>query len=239
MPIYRTARGLLLYAHVPKCGGAALEDALTERFGRRNTGFLDRAHGAQKKPWSRTSPQHVDARTLLRLFPKGFFDRVFATVRHPATRLRSAFLHQRDIAEALPKETVFHDWLTEVPRLRRQAPHRLDHHILPMSSMIPDGAHSFPLERGLTPVLRWVDGLTGGSGPANGAYVDPPRKAYGERLVQAGRSAGPDVSLTQADCDLIYDMDRVDYDRFGYARDVGTRPDVVGAGWIRGPRDGA
>lgn len=216
MPIYLTGKGPLFFAHVPKCGGSAVEDILVRRFGQRNAAFLDRGFGSRRKPWTRTSPQHADAAAIARLFPEGFFQLTIATVRHPATRLRSAFLHQRDVEGRLSASILFGDWLADLPRQRRRQPWLLDNHARRMGDMVPDSAVAFPIEHGLDPLLTWLDAALGNS---RGPRAAPKRHSLGERLSQANRTPGLEVELGPAELDQIHIMDRSDYERFGYGRD--------------------
>jgi len=64
MPIIKADNKLVLYAHVPKCGGSAVSWYLKERFGL--IAFQDSHHTrhAAQTVWSRTSPQHIDRQSL-------------------------------------------------------------------------------------------------------------------------------------------------------------------------------
>ena len=221
MPIYLTEKGALLFAHVPKCGGSSVEDILLQRFGERNSAFLDRRFLGRGQPWTRTSPQHATAKAIHALFPKSFFRITLATVRHPAIRLRSAFLQLRDVHGFIPKGMAFGDWLAELPGLRRYAPDTWDHHVLQMSDFVPEGAVAFPIEHGVEPLIAWLD--------VQLENVDGPRSAIkahsmSERLQDAGREPGPPIHLGDAELDTIWAMDRMDYERFGYGRKPSAVP---------------
>ncbi len=68
MPIIRADSKLIFFAHVPKCGGSAVQTYLNNRFG--PLAFEDRRFLSvpERKRWSKTSPQHVDVETLNRMF---------------------------------------------------------------------------------------------------------------------------------------------------------------------------
>ena len=87
MPFFKAAQKIVYFAHVPKCGGSAVEDYLLARFGA--VSFLDKNFFAQPASlhWTRSSAQHISADALVRLFPADFFDASFAVVRHPVDRL--------------------------------------------------------------------------------------------------------------------------------------------------------
>ncbi len=222
MPIIRTGRGIVYFAHVPKCAGTAIEGYLTRRFGQRARAFLNPSHRSLPEPqrWSRSSPQHIDAATLGRMFPPVFFDAMLTMVRHPATRLRSVYLYQRDIEEEIDPNEGFSDWIAALPARRAADPFYLDNHARPMTDIVPQGATVFRLEEGTQGVVDWFDDLLGN---ANGPREIPLRHSLEERREAAGKTArGGDVTLTPDILAQIHAMDRADYDRFGYAIDPGA-----------------
>lgn len=219
MPLIRTGRGVLYFAHVPKCAGTAVEEYLTRRFGLRLRGLLDSAHmnvpAAQR--WSRSSPQHIEAQSLARLFPDGFFEHVFALVRHPARRLRSVYLHQRDIEGRIDPAEDFATWLRALPERRKENPWYLDNHARLMNDLVPGGCTVFRLEDGLDQVVNWLDQRMGNQ---NGPRGIDRAHSYQDRLTQAGKTPrGPAPVITAGDLEFIHQLDRADYARFGYAVD--------------------
>ena len=217
MPIIRTGRGVLYFAHVPKCAGTAVEEYLICRFGLRLRALLDPGHmnvpAAQR--WSRCSPQHIEAQSLARLFPDGFFEHMFTLVRHPARRLRSVYLHQRDIEGLIDPAEDFATWLRALPERRKENPWYLDNHARLVNDLVPEGCTVFRLEDGLHPVVDWLDQRMGNQ---NGPRGIARSHSYQDRLTQTGkRPRGPAPEITAADLDFIYQLDRVDYARFGYA----------------------
>ncbi|MDB2407697.1 sulfotransferase family protein [Jannaschia sp.] len=213
MPIYATPAGLMLFAHVPKCGGSGLEDVLTARFGADSVALLDRSHMRRKNRWSRTSPQHLEASALIRLMPRAMLALNVALVRHPATRLRSVYLHQRDIEGTIDADEDFGAWLDALPARREADPWYLDNHPRPMREMIPGGSKTFQLERdGVEAALAWIDAQTGGAGMPTGRR----RHTFSARLRAAGRTAGSKPNLTAKRLALIREMYPRDYERFRY-----------------------
>lgn len=208
MPILRAGGRLVYYAHVPKCAGSALEHYLEARFG--PLGFLDARHTAIPKDrrWSRTSPQHVDAETLGRLFPPGFFDATFAVVRHPEARIVSAFHFQREVEATISLNVSFGEWLEDLLDAREEDPFLHDNHTRPMAEIVPDGATVFHLEHGLDAIIPWFDAFTGDeAGPRAIPKVN-------ERGAHA--KTGADIALTEADRIRIAEIFAVDFARFGY-----------------------
>lgn len=213
MPLTRLPDGrLLLFAHVPKCAGTSVEHYLEAAFG--PLALLDRTFTAlpEGRRWSKSSPQHVDAETLARLFPPGFLTASFALVRHPVTRMVSVFRWQRDIESTIAQDTSFVDWLaslTERPR-RRWA---YDNHVRPMTAMVPDDAAVFRLEDGWASVIDWLQALVGPDRPL--PRVMPERNILDRRLAFEKRSGAPVQPGPEA-LALIAQIYAADFARFGY-----------------------
>lgn len=217
MPILRIAEKLVYFAHVPKCAGTAIELYLQEVFGPlafRDTGF--RSIPARRR-WSKTSPQHVDAETVARLFPTGFFDHQFAVVRHPVDRLVSVFRFQRDIENSIDPEVSLDAWIAQIGSQKRASPWRLDNHIRPMVEMVPEDAQVFRLEDGLPELVQWLASV---AGPTVDLPPDiPVRNSIDGRLRHEGRSTTPVVPdpATRATIEAHY---AADFERFGYEHSV-------------------
>jgi len=212
MPIFRAGDKNVLFAHVPKCGGTAVEGFLKQNFG--PAAFLDTKFGsrAADSRWTASSPQHADAAALAWLFPKGFFDFSFAVVRHPAERLRSVFLFQRDIEGQISAEMSFSGWLEDLEVRRKQDPYLYDNHTRPMCDLVPEDARIFRLEDGLEHVADWLAAMA----PNQEITPQIPRKnTLYRRLKQAGKVATP-LALTPDDHALISRIYAEDFARFGY-----------------------
>ncbi len=210
MPIARIGSGLVYFAHVPKCAGSAMEDYLAERFG--PLAFNNREHYKARRAWSKTSPQHIAADDLERLFPDGFFTACFALVRHPLTRLRSVFKFQRDWEDRIPPETGFADWLKTLPDVGFRRSYALDNHMRPMAELVPEGARVFHIEDGLQGVIDWLDELAGGS---DGPRTVPITNTYTSLMQTAGKSE-QEVPVTEEQRDLVARLYARDFRRFGY-----------------------
>ncbi|MEL7299500.1 MAG: sulfotransferase family 2 domain-containing protein [Pseudomonadota bacterium] len=212
MPIVRAGAKLIYFAHVPKCGGSAVETYLADRFGAlafHDDAFLSR-NGQER--WSATSPQHIDAATLDTLFPRSFFDASFAVVRHPVARLVSAYHFQREMERAIPEGLDFSAWLDTLPARLATRRDAYDNHIRPMSDLVPGGAAVFHLEHGLAALVPWLDTVTGAAtGPRRIAHMNA-RGAY----VSVKAEAAPKAVVTDADRDLISVLYAEDFARFSY-----------------------
>lgn len=215
MPIIRSGTQLIYFAHVPKCAGSAVEDHLTARFGAmalRDTRHLSRPANQR---WTKTSPQHVDVRSLSRLFPEDFFDATFAVVRHPVSRLISAWHFQADVERTVPAGMTFSDWLEELPDWHESDPFLFDNHTRPMDDIVPRNAEIFHFEHGLDPIVRWLDLVTGRKeGPRTIGHKTPGGAKAGKKSEK--------VVPSRQDLETIARIHARDFERFGYEPDVAT-----------------
>jgi hypothetical protein len=207
MPVFRIASDLFYFAHVPKCAGTAVEQYLRARFA--PLGFVDSDFFREPERWTRSSPQHVTVRDFERLMPLKFFKASFAVVRHPATRLRSVFLFQRDIEKRLAPEQCFESWLEGIETAE---PYALDNHILPMVDLVPKRARVFQLEAGLNPLIKWLDKQ---DGAARDPREMPVVNVYARQAAKA-QTSGALPELTPAACARIATLYADDFSRFGY-----------------------
>ena len=233
MPLVRLPDGtLVLFAHVPRCGGTSVERHLASRFG--PLALLDRSHYAREgTPWSASSPQHAEAEVLARLVPREWIALSFAVVRHPAARLASVFAYQRDWEERILEETPFLDWLEGLDP--RAEPPRYDNHARPMTDLVPRASVVFRLERGMRPVLDWIDALARERGSLAGMGRANDRAAYLERRAKREAEAErapseppPAPKVGPEERDLIAALYAEDFERFGY--DPETIPPSVARG---------
>ncbi|MGC1494884.1 MAG: sulfotransferase family 2 domain-containing protein [Sulfitobacter sp.] len=212
MPLIRLSNAKLIYfAHVPKCAGSTIERYLETRFG--SLGFLDRQYGAidVADRWSRTSPQHMPEQVRQRYLPDDFLDASFAIVRHPATRLRSVFLFQREIQGGIATDQKFESWLASLSNVNA-SPFALDGHLRPMTDCVPEQATVFALEAGLPSVIDWLDVMSGTTAP------DVPLKPLNvlHRRLQSENRAIPQVVLSQEALERVAELYAADYARFEY-----------------------
>ncbi|MEM8570660.1 MAG: sulfotransferase family 2 domain-containing protein [Pseudomonadota bacterium] len=180
MPLARIGSKLLFFVHIPKTGGTSIESYL------RTKGPL--ALAGERHGWSRTTPQHIHSGIYSKLVPDGMYDHGFAVIRDPKKRLLSEF---RMRAEAVrlklrpfglmrlasyrinrrPAYGIrirkrleyydFNDWVPRVFAEYRKDPFYKDNHIRPQSQFVTPGLRLFRFEKGLDPVFRWIDEVTG------------------------------------------------------------------------------
>ncbi len=223
MPLIFAEGKIVLFAHVPKTGGSALEAALAARYG---------PLGLYAPVWSngrvgrRTDfaapPQHLSARDLACVIPPGRIDYCFAVVRHPVDRILSAYRHRATHGPRqarLVRAAGFSLWLQANLRALRQAPGISEGHLRPQVACVPEGAAVFRLEDGLDRPLAAVAHVLG-----PGAEAAPLGEVLrGDRTIPA--------ELTADDLRAISDAYAEDFDRFGY-----PLPEIAGP---RGSRLGA
>jgi hypothetical protein len=161
MPIVRINGQFHYFAHVPKCGGSAVEVYMARRFGPLALTEMNHNLLAPREMWNRTTAQHMPVFTLHRLFPGDWFASSFAVVRHPLWRLYSAFFYARDVHKQLPLTTEFNAWFREAATWAAQDPFRLSGHFFPQHQLVPKGAQIFRLEDGLDAVVDHLDLLAG------------------------------------------------------------------------------
>lgn len=210
MPIVKTGSKLIFYAHVPKCGGSAVQDYLSARFG--SLAFEDRRHTGHDPSslWSKTSPQHIDKRSLYRLFPPSFFDAQFTIVRHPVARIVSAYHFQLEVESRISKQTDFHDWLLELEEGLSENSFLFDNHVRPMSDIVPDGSKVFHLEHGLDALVPFFDDIVGDK-------AAPRSVGHTNKRGDFAKTAGEKVVPTEEDIKVISKIYAEDFERFGYA----------------------
>lgn len=218
MPIVRAGPLLVYFAHVPKCGGSAIEAYLGARFGA--LAMLDSRHHytESERRWSRTSPQHISLAVRDKMFPAGFFDHSFAVVRHPVDRLVSAYHFQLEIEQLPSARMGFSLWLEQLPEMMEENPFIFDNHTRPMVELVPEDAQVFHLEHGLDALVPWFDTLTG--------RKDAPRAVRPTNERRGRKGAGTKTVPTPADLVAIEELYAADFERFGYR--IGEKaPDVT------------
>ncbi|MEO8531592.1 MAG: sulfotransferase family 2 domain-containing protein [Deltaproteobacteria bacterium] len=209
MPLVRIKSDLHFFAHVPRAAGGSVEAYLTTRFG--TLALLDDSFPDQplNQRWSQTSPQHIDVATLQRFFPADWIASSFAVVRHPVTRIVSAFHHQAEVIGTVPKGMDVNEWLIEWFESVESDPYLNDNHLRRQSEFVPANAVIFHVEHGLDGLVEHLDTLAGEmSGPRN-IDTEASRKTEGKR----------DATLTERSLTLIEEYYADDFARFGYDAD--------------------
>lgn len=229
MPIVRTEGGLLFFAHVPKCAGTTVEGYLGNRFGQKQRAMINPIY--MRPPphlrWSRSSPQHVDAASLMQMFPEPFFDAWFTVVRHPVVRLRSVYRYQRDVEARIDPSESFSQWLNSLPERWVEDPWYLDNHPRPMSDLVPEPCTVFRLEDGTDKIVSWLDDFVGNTkGPREISVFH----TFHEQLKKRSRASGAEVEISAQDIETILELYPEDFRRFGYTEDPDAIQHLLGKG---------
>lgn len=219
MPICRAGDALVFFAHVPKCAGTTVERYLIQRFG--PLGMLDTMFGSRSvaNAWSVSPPQHIPDVIRSDLLPDTLFDALFATVRHPADRIRSVYMFQSVVENAQPLKLRFDLWVDGIARALATDPYALHGHLRPMSDFVPTAAQVFKIEDGLAPIIPWLDGVSN-------THSEP--REFGAFNVTESRMKNAGLPMNRPDLSLpvlkkIREIYAQDYDRFGY--DLEPKPD--------------
>ena len=209
MPFFQINGNIHYFCHVPKCGGASIESYLRDRFGElafQNSKFYRRTEGHR---WTKTSPQHADAEAISLLFPKGLIKSSFAVVRHPISRIRSAFDYQLVGERTLSPDPNINDWVQKYADSHWDSPYTFDHHLRPSSDLILPRSRIFRLEDGLGDTVSYLDKLVGDTkGPRAIPHTNKSRSGSNYLLGQG--------ELTPESLKCIAEIYKEDFRKFGY-----------------------
>ncbi len=209
MPVLRKDGRQILFVHVPKTGGTAIERAFKAHDwavsyldGKMGRGTLNHVR--------RSTPQHMEADLLRMLFRLDRFDLTFLIVRDPVGRLRSEYLWRtRRRADVGLDGASVEAWAEEVFEGCRQDPHLHDNHIRPQADFLLPDCRVFRFEDGLDRIVQTLEddyglGLTG----------EVPRARTGSGTT--GHHSR-DVEITPSLQSRIREFYARDYELFGYA----------------------
>lgn len=216
VPFFRIGDKLHYFAHVPKCAGSSVEAYLRARFG--PLAFVDTAYRAipVHRRWTRSSPQHITVEDLRWLVPSEWIASSFAIVRHPVTRLISAFKFQAEIERTIPESWAVADFVADWVERSEREPYLYDNHLRPQTDLVPPDATVFRLEDGLAPVVDHLDRLAGNK--------STPREITPENVrPSAIPPDSPRLRLQAETLTLIGDLYAEDFQRFGYSLDEPPR----------------
>jgi hypothetical protein len=217
VPIIRSGSKITYFSHIPKCAGSAIEDYI-HKSGTAKIAFLDRSFLVHRPDtvWTKSSPQHVDSQSLMRLFPSSeFFDHFLAVVRNPYDRLKSAFKYQKYADRKISQDIDFRKFVLS---LNHQVVNTIginDNHFLPQYRFFyPKSPYMvFKLEDGLEDVKKWID-----------LHVLGEKKPYDIEVANDFKSRGIKVEE-----DLLWDDEmrsavaelyKLDFELFGYETEL-------------------
>ena len=197
MPIVEVKDQSILFLHVPKTGGSSIERHLQTLGDLRFKGENHRTLGLP------CSPQHLHAEAIQKFMPDMSFDWAFMVVRHPVERIVSQYKYQTRKGPWLRKRWSFSVWLRYVLARRKLNPYYRDNHFRPQFEFEGFSAEVFRFEDGLDHCVESVNLKLG---------LSAPNKLVWEKRSQVSNA----VVLSAADIELIKNVYRKDFVRYGY-----------------------
>ncbi|MFI2103371.1 sulfotransferase family 2 domain-containing protein [Isoptericola sp. NPDC019693] len=209
MPVFTRGERNVLFIHVPKTGGSAIEKhfvaagwEMSYHDGRMPKGYPNYLR--------RCTPQHMHGALLKEIFRLRRFDAVFAVVRDPVARFRSEYV-MRHKQELTTSADAVEAWALERFEKFAVNPYVHDNHIRPQVE--------FLVKRAL--VYRMEDGLDAAVGDLNERF-DLGLPAEVARVRTSERTRGISSSDVEVSASLERRLEEFygdDFRRFGY-RDV-------------------
>ncbi len=89
--------------------------------------------------WNITSPQHVDGKSLARLFPANFIDEFIAIVRNPIAKLKSAYIFHSIVEGNIQDKKSINQFIKGELVNRYLETGWLDNHFLPQTLFLYPG----------------------------------------------------------------------------------------------------
>lgn len=192
MPLYRHEANVIFFVHIPKTGGASIEQAL------KMAGAAEALKFKRKRPYSKSTLQHMHASVYLEAVGANFADYSFTVIRNPFDRFASEY--KMKVVDAGVSADI-HEWaVTNFTRFS-EYPFTRDNHIRPQVEFLSDRLEVFRFENGLeTPVVAACRRLT----------LSPPEIPHEKRGSVAR------LSIRSKTLDAIREFYSQDFLQFGY-----------------------
>ena len=143
MPVFVKDGRAVLYMHVPKTGGTAIE-AFFKKNGFRST-LVDKGGPDSINRYRRCAPQHMNAGQIMALLRPGNFDYVFMTVREPLSRLISEYKMR---ARVTPNPPPLVDWFQQMFSRYVEDSYIAENHLRPQVEFLLPNSEVFRQEDG-------------------------------------------------------------------------------------------
>lgn len=213
MPVFTRDGRNVLFVHIPKTGGSAVERHFVD------AGWAMTYHDgrmARDKPnYLRTcTPQHMHGALLEETFRLKRFDAIFAVVRDPVARFRSEYVmrHKTDLST---NAATVEAWAEESFSRFEKNPFVHDNHIRPQVEFLVPRIRVYRLEDGLDAALADLDERYDLGVPTEVARVRTSEKTRG--------ISSRDVEVSATLDERIRTFYAADVERFGYLR-PGEKP---------------
>lgn len=215
MPLYQIGQTKVLFIHIPKTAGTALDAHLAAL----GPAIFNTSIVANRSQRRNVNLRHLHGDLLRKVFFPQMIDYAFTVVRHPVSRIVSEYRYQRRAAGlhlTRWRMAGFNTWLRYS---LRQAAANLDYrdrHFRPQVDFLCFDCAVHRYEDGLEAVMAGVGAAAG----INIPFEPAPRNISPHREVQ----------ISQSSLDLIARFYADDFERFGYKVEV---PPIKG---VRGPQ---
>jgi hypothetical protein len=149
MPIFKINGELVLFAHIPKTGGASVQSFF------RNYTSVHMFDDRPQNPDFRCSPQHFHCEQLKTLLPFDWYGYKFTIIRNPYSRLISEYrMRMRDkIINNITLEP-FDGWVDRTFKNYAKNPFICDNHIRPQLEFVDDSFEIFQFEEGVPTIIN-------------------------------------------------------------------------------------
>ena len=207
MPIFSSEGGSVLFAHIPKTGGTAVENSFMAAD---YSAWLLQRTSRHLPPNAlfRCSPQHMHATLLEAILDLEQLPLRVAVVRNPLSRFASEYLYRHRQNQELsenPDETHFTEWGHRVLDRRARNPFLLDNHLRPQEEFLLANTHVVRLEDGLSGVADLV------------THWGLPAIDVGTRAATSKAPAESRIKIPDALEERLREVYAGDFRRFGYA----------------------
>lgn len=219
MPIIKTDKKLILYCHIPKCGGTTVTNYL------RSTGypigFVNTTFKREKIKWSKTSPQHIDIKSLETLNIINLVDESFAVVRHPIERFVSAFRYNKKNGQ-IPFWMTMNQFLKRLANANDKWHFKLDNHFRPMNQFVNKQTRFVKLESGHHAIVSFLNKITetetelellGHANPRQEIFAN---RVFSRSYIKKITTIHSSSTLTNKQKKLICEIYKNDFERFEY-----------------------
>lgn len=203
MPLWLSGGKTILFMHIPKTGGSALQSYLERRLGKPLFAFTGKVKAGGTGLIH--EPVHFTAEDIGCCVDIDTIDYAFAIVREPVQRLMSEYRYQTNISRA--SRMSFSTWAHLMIETARREPRIYNNHLRPQVDFIPERADAFRLEEGFDPLIEKLDAVLGAPGPK-------------QRVPIINVSPKIPISVSQQVVDLVANFYAEDYEKFSYPRPV-------------------